>query len=763
MIFQKSRINRFDIFADLFTNLFHLIDDNRLDNELKFKPSEDLILSVIKCTKALIQCCDNSLVPQLISPSFSPQFGHSIHTLLNATNNQKYTTLRVEAIETIDCLISKCELNISKDSSKSCFQDLIAYFLPGISIQLSKLITSDDKLNRKVIISALNLFSHIIVCVFKDIPMGCESVSENCNNKNCTKETDNENPILYVIRDKNWLQTSCDKLLIIFDKITSTLISHQISNVRQALAAFVIKVLTNCSSLFTNKCLSVLLKVPLTYLSDESETLILECDSFVTKFSATNVSCDSSKSYLDIIEDQIYSYITSLPRLIRMGNERDKVTSIYLLYGYLKCLDKNGINYLIYSLQHKQKLFDCLIDICAFDDHGIRLLEQVSNAEIITHLDKQHSPHKWIAKSFKHLNNEKSVKAVIDCCQLIASRVEAQVLIDYLTDLLRQSKLNPSVLFVSNQLISNINITFNETEELIELYLSNINSIIEDKTIEQMNKDILRQCLLIEGLTDFLHLYDTESSHNYLLISIFPLLESLGASNQSIFETSHRALTLVSQHFKYESISALIANNMDYLVNWICINLKHFSDNQRVPIVIKAMLKFSTQDMLHLFVDAIDQIIVVLDSYYATQALPLMHVLFAFICTLNRYYLKNDEILTNPTNNYEKANCSISRSCKLLQTIEEFFENKKIVEDFEVDSEILDENQEQFDEESNKYEVEQKTNIPFYVTITEKILDRCLHIMSHSDSRVRLIVLDIVIEGLRLLKPFQGNDRLSNE
>ncbi|CAG2165651.1 unnamed protein product [Oppiella nova] len=617
LILQKSQINRFDIFADVLSNLLHLIDDNSytIDQELPFKASEDLILSVVKCAKTLIQNCDDCILGQVVSPSFSAQFGHSIHILLSTANKQKYSLIKAEAIETIDCLIGKCELSLTQDTLKSCPQDLIAYFLPGISINISQVMSSDDKLNRRVISSSLTLLSNTIVFVLKSISCDADIESKRIDSKQVKDIPEEyERNGFHVIRDKKWLENTCDKLNIVFEKIISSLISHQNSNVRQSLQVFVTHILTNCCPLFMNRCLPSLIRVPLTYLSDDFQEISLQSDAFVSQLSTTysNNSTDSSKSYLDIIEDQIYSYITRLPRIIRTCSEREKITSIYLLYGYIKCLDTNGINYMLYSPQHKHKLFECFIDICQFDYNGIRLLELVTHADKAIHLSDEQLLQKWIRKDFSYLSDEKSETALSKCCQLIAQRVESQVLVDYLMDVLRQSQMNASVVFVTNQILSTIGANYKDTEEVLDLYLTNITATLADKTVENMNKDILRQCLLIEGLTAFLHLYDSESAHNYLLKCIFPLLESVGASNLCVYQTSHRALTLVSQYFGYNSISKLIVENVDYL---------HFIDNQSVPLVIKVMLKFSTQDMLYLFADIIDEIIVVIDSYHRSQSL----------------------------------------------------------------------------------------------------------------------------------------------
>jgi hypothetical protein len=702
-------------------------------------------MSVIKCSKSLVESCDNCIIGQLISESFRPHLGHSIHILLNIALKEKYSLLKNESILTIICIINKCQLIKTEDNClKTEPEDVIAYFLPGISINISKLISSDDKLNRQLINSCLTLLSNTIVFVFKTISIDSENESKIIDKQINSEELNNK---FIVIRDINWLEKTCDKLIIIFKNIVSCLLTHQNWITRQSLALFVIEILSNCSQLFVNKCLSILLKVPLTYLNDDFQQIRTECDSFISKFSKNYVNSQSSKSCADLIHDEIYVYITQLPRLIRTSSQSEKIAAIHLLYGYLKCLDSNGINDLLYSPQHKEKLFQCFIDICEFDYHGIQLLEQVTNSDDISFLNEEQLPIKWVKKNFSFLEDEKAVKALTKCCNLVGKSSESQLLIDYFIESLRQSNLNPSILFVSNQIISNINGNYNDIKEFIELYLSNINITSRDATIEQMNKNILRQCLLVEGLAAFVKLYDYESSHDYLLKCLFSLLEMSGSSNINVSQSSYMALTQVSTHFGFNSISKLISSNIDYLINSICINLKHFLNNPNVPIVIQVMLKHSTKDTLHYYVDPINEIINVIDCYYRSQAFPLVRVLYSYVCTLSYFYLSNSEVKSETKSN-QRVNFE-TRAQNVVNSFEEFVNNKKICETLE--------NESKSDEEEEETEVNDiKKEIPFYVTIVENILERCVHLMSNTDSKVRLIVLDVINQSLRILTTFEG-------
>ena len=158
---------------------------------------------------------------------------------------------------------------------------------------------------------------------------------------------------------------TCNKLNIIFKNMNSVLLSHQNWDVRLEGFRFVKIIMTKCDSKFINLCFPVLLEIPLSLLFDENEQISKECNLFIDELSL-KYSKDETITFIYLIQFDIYNYLNSLPRLIRILNGKEKVPVINLLYGYLKCLGSNGINSMLYSEVHKQKLFECLFDIAEF-------------------------------------------------------------------------------------------------------------------------------------------------------------------------------------------------------------------------------------------------------------------------------------------------------------------------------------------------------------------------------------------------------------
>ena len=130
-------------------------------------------------------------------------------------------------------------------------------------------------------------------------------------------------------------------------------------------------------------------------------------------------SKDETITFIYLIQFDIYNHLNSLPRLIRILNGKEKVPVINLLYGYLKCLGSNGINSLLYSQVHKQKLFECLFDIAEFDFHGISLLEKCTIDYNENFDTKSHKS--LLIKYFKNFDDFKVQKAVENCCFLISA------------------------------------------------------------------------------------------------------------------------------------------------------------------------------------------------------------------------------------------------------------------------------------------------------------------------------------------------------
>lgn len=759
-VFIKCKsIDKFEILADVYSNLFHLIDslpENHIKGILTFhfkilysmfffveqkqlNLNEDVLLSAIKCLNLLISKCDSKIAPNLISKEFRPQLGHSIKVLLDIAVNKKYYILKIEALKLIKMIIEKC---VSIENSEVNPSDVLSWYLPGLSISLSKIITNDDKTKKDVIFEVLSVFSKFLI-------VSCSDINTN-QNENLNQEE------FLVNRDLNWLKMTCNKLNIIFKNMNSVLLSHQNWNVRLEEFRFVKIIMTKCDSKFINLCFPVLLQVPLSLLFDENEQISKECNLFIDELSL-KYSKDQTITFIDLIQEDIYNNLNSLPRLIRTLNGKEKVPAINLLYGHLKCLGSNGINSMFYSEIHRQKLFECLFDIAEFHFHGISLLEKCT----IDYNENFHmKSHKsLLIKYFKNFDDFKVQKAVENCCCLI-SKCDHQLLFDYLIEVIRSSNLNPSVIFICNLIISNISLDSKELRELLQEYQDFIsqtsfmqscfNEIQQEnrKTIKELNKEVIQTCLIIEGIAVCAKNLNENIINFYLINYLSTILQCAGSHHLIIVQSSNIALNQIANYLNYNSISSLISLNIDYLINSISIKLKYFINNFGILFMFNSIMKYCQEEMLNYFIDPIEQLLQVIDCHHDSQGFVLFQVLKTFIITLRRWkqieQIKFESIQS--LNIKQKSNLIISE-------FSEFIANKNILK---LKSDFDDHHYNQVNNEQNLDEEETKTEVPNYIKLLENIMKRCVHLMSSYDSDVRLIVIEIVSLTLPILQSYQS-------
>jgi len=200
---------------------------------------------------------------------------------------------------------------------------------------------------------------------------------------------------------------------------------------------------------------------------------------------------------------------------------------------------------------------------------------------------------------------------------------------------------------------------------------------------------------------------------------------------------------------KYESTSSLIASNIDYLISIICIKLKHFLDNLGILLVLQVIIKLSSKDMFYHFVEFMNEILSVIDIYHDSQALPLLQVINVFMVTISNWFPPQERIENKIDFTRESLQDKAKRVALEMKSL---IENKKISDRFDMkeDDEPVD------DDDDIKIEEENKPEVGCQVKIVESILERCVHLMASNESSIRLTVLEIVSQGLVILKQYEG-------
>jgi TELO2-interacting protein 1 len=124
------------------------------------------------------------------------------------------------------------------------------------------------------------------------------------------------------------------------------------------------------------------------------------------------------------------------------------------------------------------------------------------------------------------------------------------------------------------------------------------------RSIEQLNSNIVLICLLLDGIEQCSLILGADFQI-HLIDVLYPILEKVGSENAKISRCALRCLHSMSKSTGSGSVSALLQNNSDYLVNSISLKLRHIKRHPEAPTVLQVALHHGNITMLPLVNDLI--------------------------------------------------------------------------------------------------------------------------------------------------------------
>lgn len=660
----------------------------------------------------------------LINADFRSQLGHSIHVLLSFAISETYKQLQLESILMINDLI----LILDKEQSKTRIgSSVLAWFLPGISVGVSKVL-KNGKTNRETTIHSLKLFGNLISSTLRVL---AEELPESLA----------PNEPFVVSRNSKWAKETSEKLNILFESFFKLVLAHQYSDVKMSLCDFVYKLLNETCSIFLNTCLSSILQIPLTLLNDADSNVAQKSLNIITNFSTSY----TSQSYHDILYDDLYSYLLSLPRVLRNSSDLAKPNVINLLYGYIVSLGSLGMNNFLHSSCHKQRLFQCLTDIAQFNFKAKFILEEIVDKDVGTISVSVNEK----TRSLLFLNDAKTLKAFLRCCSSIATQGDSNILLDYIVSSLRQDNLQSNVIFVVNALLPNLKIQSYDLDEIFYEYQEQLENFSQEfrkpcLTLQTQSEIVVKMSFILEGVEKIFSLaFNFNKQDEFLLKFLYTLLEKVGSKNSLLSRSANNTMQHIAYLYK-KSVRELMNDNIDYLLNTLHSRLRYFDNNLDTVLVVKVISKNCSVEVLDRFDKTVNLILSAVDFHHLEHSVILMQILRVIVSEIvQRFNDSNSLIGDAPT---------LNKQSSLLRDWVAFLRNKEIVETVEDTDDFVacETNGEEECEESKK------EPLPVHINILIKIFEKCINFIGGAEKEVRITALEIVTESLSLLNYYEG-------
>ncbi|KAM9590071.1 TELO2-interacting protein 1 homolog [Trichechus inunguis] len=274
-------------------------------------------------------------------------------------------------------------------------------------------------------------------------------------------------------------------------------------------------------------------------------------------------------------------------------------------------------------------------------------------------------------------------------------------------------------------------------------------------TVCSMNSNIWQICIQLEGIGHFA--YALGNDFRLLLMSaLYPVLEKAGDQTLLISQAATSAMMDMCHACGYDSLQHLINQNSDYLVNGISLNLRHLAQHPHTPKVLEVMLRNSDASLLPLVADVVQDVLATLDQFYDKRATSFVSVLHALLAALAQWFPDRRQLQEQSLG---KEGSHLSQRPATLQKGLENTTTAKDIEQFLLnylkEKDVADGNVLDFDSEEDEPSVPPEVGksdtrpdveppLPLQIQIAKDVMERCIHLLSDKNLKIRLKVLDVL-------------------
>ncbi|XP_037667818.1 TELO2-interacting protein 1 homolog [Choloepus didactylus] len=277
-------------------------------------------------------------------------------------------------------------------------------------------------------------------------------------------------------------------------------------------------------------------------------------------------------------------------------------------------------------------------------------------------------------------------------------------------------------------------------------------------TVCSMNSNIWQICIQLEGIGHFA--YALGKDFCLLLMSaLYPVLEKAGDQTLLIRQTATSTMMDICHACGYDSLQHLINQNSDYLVNGISLNLRHLALHPHTPKVLEVMLRNSDASLLPLVADVVQDVLATLDQFYDKRAASFVSVLHALLAALAQWFPdtsnlgqlqeqtlgKEGSLLTQRPTTLEKELQNSTTAEDIEQFLLNYLKEKNVADGNVMDFDNEEEEQSlppEVDENDTHPDVEPP--LPVQIQIAKDVMERCIHLLSDKNLKIRLKVLDVL-------------------
>lgn len=656
----KSRISK-DLSQQLLILLTFIVGGVPGREQSHPSKPEETVLEGYKALTALIKAAGLSAKDSpLTDAEIIPSFGHSVSVILDGVTGGSTPEIQIEALRAVLAVYT----TIKQD-------DVLATFFPGTVSSLSRVLSPplSTRSQRRVLVKSINVLRVVLTKVLGDIKLRnlLRQMEGNTSEPDGTSKDENgEGKVLTA----SWLRATAAQVKTALSTVLK-LRSHGESDVQRSMDRLCITLLDECHSTLSD-CTSMLVESAIMLQQEHSEQPSLGIDVLGderTGFYGTSLQ-DLATIYpelLDSINATVYGWITGMPRVMQSSDERVKQQAIRnIIKG----------NELVSALQiQSSNLQESLSS--ALRDSIVSLILNSKNPKVQNEvdIDEQFWRSTGLVETGKELPTYRPIllpqesqrdtrEDVANLIRNIGSSSQqvklANEMLPFILDSTGADQV--SAFWLSFELLKSSFAKTSDVDDLLdltdaapdpsspedaesvfnELYSFSVSILDAHSDAATDEVDWRLEAVALE-VTAFAGHRLGSSFRPELIDVLYPVATFLGSPVPEL--KGHAIATLNSLAFScgYGSVSELIIDNVDYMVNSVSLRLNQFDISPASTKVLTMMIRLTGPSLLPFLDDVVAGIFAALDSYHGYSA--FVESLFGVLSEVVEQGVKSDRLL----------------------------------------------------------------------------------------------------------------------
>ncbi|XP_044761108.1 TELO2-interacting protein 1 homolog isoform X2 [Coccinella septempunctata] len=686
------------------------------------------------------------------------------------------TRCRKLKTEAIQCLMSMFKVSIDYDVEKllrntklaQAIADCFAYFLPGIASSLGSVILEGERVGQNVLELTLEAVSKIMTILLKTYDNRMDSLKvakaivlsrlSYSKTPEQSRSKDKLEDFFEMKRSLEWFDTSDKHLAPMFAKF-KYLTQCQSDRVRLKLVEMCCCLLKHC---FKNipKSSYPLVEILIIMSDDESEEISKLCKSM---FNVPTLS----QQVTNILSERFHENYSKIPAIFNGIDTKEQINTLKLTSASIRIVGNKIKCYDSFKEFQRTLLYLCEVKI-----------DTSTFAEVISHedLDSDQPISVDLWKNFKFMREENVRYQFGELCKIIYEADLFPVLSDYLINIITFEEEKVEAFYLLNQLLHGINRSKPNSEEnvmnlirpAIQVYINNWDvplKIDDDEcvSLKNLRTNILQAGLLCEGvgLMAF-HAKGVAEFRPFLFNCLYKVLIRAASSHSQIQAAATKTLKNMARSLGYRNVTHMLNDNMDFFLFNIERGLKRKDYKGEVFDVMEMVMKYGDVSILQHFSDFVYEVLVQsFDKFKQNRIDSYLRVFRIFLRSLMRWF----QISVPPRVFRTKAQKREDELCNFkiggLDTDEEINDFSDDILGGKSAEEMYKEDMERKKTELEKEYIEpevesyKKPEPPMHIKITMEILKRSLNFLPSKDADRKLLVLEILRNGIEIIKDFE--------